>query len=182
MTSEQKHAANLVGLARDHEVLQPTKAERVGARVLRPFQVFVRRQASGGIVLLACAVLALVWANSPWADLRADAAHAARRLGSATACCASTSQHWINDGLMAIFFFVVGLEIKREVLVGELADRRTAALPVAAALGGMVVPALIYAAFNAGGAGAPAGASRWRPTSPSRSACWPCSARACPTA
>ncbi len=71
--------------------------------------------------------------------------------------------HWINDGLMAIFFFVVGLEIKREVLVGELSSPRTAALPIAAALGGAVVPALIYLAINAGTA-RPGGGYRWPPT------------------
>ena len=71
---------------------------------------------------------------------------------------------------MAIFFFVVGLEIKRELVEGELRDPRTAALPAIAAVGGMVVPALIYVAINAGGDGAEVGASRWRPTSPWRSA------------
>ncbi|MBC7990819.1 MAG: Na+/H+ antiporter NhaA, partial [Luteimonas sp.] len=134
--------------------MQPTKAERVGARVLRPFQLFVRRQASGGIVLLLCAVLALVWANSPWAGTYEQMLHTPLGVSLGQRLLSLDLQHWINDGLMAIFFFGVGLEIKREFLVGELAERQHAMLPIAAAIGGMVVPAAIYAAFNAGGEGA----------------------------
>ncbi len=128
----------------------PTDRERPISRMLSPLAAFLHTEAAGGIVLIACALIALLWANSPWA-------------GTYTALWASkvtvgplseTLLHWINDGLMAVFFFVVGLEIKREVLVGELASRRQAALPVAAALGGMVVPAALYAAVNRGGAGA----------------------------
>ena len=86
---------------------------------------------------------------------------------------------WINDGLMTVFFFVVGLEIKREIVFGELRDPRKAALPVAAALGGMVVPAAVYLSVQAGGRGSAGGASRWPPTSRSSSGSWPCSAVAC---
>ena len=92
----------------------------------------------------------------------------------------STCTHWVNDGLMAMFFLVVGLEIKRELVQGELREPRRAALPAMAALGGMVVPALLYLAIAGGGDGvATAGASRWRPTSRSPSASSRCSARAC---
>ena len=76
--------------------------------------------------------------------------------------------HWVNDGLLTIFFLVVGLEIKREFTVGHLASRRAAALPIAAAIGGMVAPALIYLALIPGGPGRTAGACRWPPTPPSR--------------
>ena len=90
-------------------------------------------------------------------------------------------RHWVNDGLMALFFFVVGLEIKRELVLGELRDPRAAALPVVAALGGMVVPAAALPGRERSAATGPTGgASRWPPTSPSPSASWPCSGRGCP--
>jgi Na+:H+ antiporter, NhaA family len=122
-------------------------------RVLAPFQRFARMETAGGIVLLACTALALAWANSPWA---ASYEHLwEQELSVAVgAFSARASLHAaINDGLMAVFFFLVGLEIKREMLVGALASARRAALPVAAALGGMVVPAAIYALLNRGGPG-----------------------------
>ena len=111
---------------------------------------FVHDEAFGGILLLACAIVALVWANSPWKDRYYDLWHARVTLGTAQLYLTESLLHWVNDGLMAIFFFVVGLEIKREVLVGELASPRRAALPAIAALGGVLVPAAIYAAVNAG--------------------------------
>ncbi|MBK6854299.1 MAG: Na+/H+ antiporter NhaA [Burkholderiales bacterium] len=131
-----------------------TLAERAGDLVARPFQLFVRRQASGGMVLLGCAVLALVWANSPWAWAYQQMLGVPLAISLGESVLRLDLRHWINDGLMAIFFFGVGLEIKREFLVGELAERRKAMLPIMAAVGGMVAPALIYAAFNLGGAGA----------------------------
>ncbi|MGZ8455119.1 MAG: Na+/H+ antiporter NhaA [Gemmatirosa sp.] len=123
-------------------------------RVLGPFQRFFSTSAAGGLVLLAATAVALVWANSPWADTYHHLWEAPVTIGAPGFGLTLSLHHWVNDGLMAVFFFLVGLEIKREVLVGELASRRTAALPVAAALGGMVVPALLYTALNAGGAGA----------------------------
>ncbi len=121
--------------------------------IIRPFQEFTRIEASGGIVLLACTLVALAWANSPWAA----SYFALWQVPLGITFDGFTLEHdlnfWINDGLMAIFFFVVGLEIKRELLVGELSSPRSAALPVAAAVGGMLVPAAIYLAFNAGKAG-----------------------------
>ncbi len=122
-------------------------------KVLYPINEFMHAEASGGIVLMACALAALVWANSPWADSYAALWGAKITIGPEGYAISETLLHWINDGLMAVFFFVVGLEMKREVLVGELASLRLAALPVAAALGGMVVPALIYVAINLGGEG-----------------------------
>ena len=119
-----------------------------------PAQAFVRTEASGGIVLLAATLLALLWANSPWDDRYFDLWNARLSLDVSLFRIDEDLLHLVNDGLMAIFFFVVGLEIKRELLHGELASPRKAALPVAAAVGGMVAPALIYSVFNAGGDGA----------------------------
>src|SRR3712207_3995435 len=97
---------------------------------------------------------ALAWANSPWGDAYFHLWERSLTVGFEGLALTKTVHHWINDGLMVVFFFLVGLEIKREMLVGELASPRRAALPIAAAVGGMLVPAAIYAAFNAGGAGA----------------------------
>ena len=124
-------------------------------RILSPFQRFAATESSGGIVLIACTVVALVLANSPWAEAFHHLWETELGVTAGGFRLAYSLHHWINDGLMAVFFFLVGLEIKREFMIGELASPRRAALPIAAALGGMVVPALIYAGINAGGAGAP---------------------------
>ena len=125
----------------------------LGVQVRLLFQQFTRLQASGGILLLAAAALALIWANSRWGEgyFSLWETYASISLGDLT--LKESLLHWVNDGLMVIFFFVVGLEIKREILVGELATPRRAALPLIAAIGGMVLPALIYTAFNLGGPG-----------------------------
>ncbi|HEX2091090.1 MAG TPA: Na+/H+ antiporter NhaA [Longimicrobiaceae bacterium] len=123
-------------------------------RILSPFQRFAQTESSGGIVLIVCTAVALFWANSPWAASYHHLWETELALDFGGQRMALSLHHFINNGLMAVFFFLVGLEIKREVLVGELASARRAALPIAAALGGMVVPALIYAALNAGGPGA----------------------------
>jgi len=118
-------------------------------RVLRPIQQFIQTESSSGLVLLASTAIALVWANM--APTTYDATwetHASLRVG-ANALDMSL-RHWINDGLMALFFLLVGLEIKRELLVGELSSPRKALLPVMAALGGMVAPALCYLALAGG--------------------------------
>jgi NhaA family Na+:H+ antiporter len=122
-------------------------------RAVRAFQDFVRLEAAGGIVLLAATALALVWANSRWSGTYHDLWHTLLTVGAGPVLVSKSLEAWVNDGLMAIFFFVVGLEIKRELLVGQLASVKRAALPVVAALGGMVAPAAIYLAFNLGGAG-----------------------------
>lgn len=118
---------------------------------LAAFRRFARLEAAGGMLLLGCAILALVWANSPWAPRYFGIWQAYLRIGFEGFGIEESLLHWINDGLMAVFFFVVGLEIKRELLAGELATPRQAALPMAAAVGGMLVPAGIYMALNAGG-------------------------------
>ena len=134
---------------------EPQRARNPAAALLvRPFQEFFRKEAASGILLLAAAVVALVWANSPFAASYFGLWNAPVTVDVGALEISKPLLLWINDGLMAVFFFVVGLEIKREVLVGELSDPRKAALSVAAALGGMLVPAGIYAAVNAGGEGA----------------------------
>jgi Na+:H+ antiporter, NhaA family len=120
-----------------------------------PLREYLREEAAGGVALTAAAALALAWANSPWRAAY-DAlweTTLAVRLGRFA--IEADLRHWVDDGLMTLFFLVVGLEIKRELVAGELASWRRAALPVLAAAGGMAVPAAIYAAVNAGGPGAP---------------------------
>jgi NhaA family Na+:H+ antiporter len=117
-------------------------------RVMSPFQAFLKAEATGGIILLVCTAIALAWANSPWSSSYRDLWHSVFSVGIGNFSISYDLHHWINDGLMAVFFFVVGLEIKREIMVGELAEPRKAALPIAAAIGGMVVPAVFYFIFN----------------------------------
>ncbi|MBT9392677.1 Na+/H+ antiporter NhaA [Hymenobacter sp. NST-14] len=120
--------------------------------LVRPFSEFFRREAAGGIMLMVSAVLALLMANLNWGPARLFPAIWEKHLDLNLNGIALhlSLLHWINDGLMSIFFLIVGLEIKREVLEGELSDRRQATLPIAGALGGMVVPALIYFLINQG--------------------------------
>ncbi|MFA5516503.1 MAG: Na+/H+ antiporter NhaA [Desulfuromonadales bacterium] len=110
----------------------------------RPFEDFFKFQAAGGIVLLTATLLALVLANSPAREFYHHFWEIELTIGFSDFGLTQSLHYWINDGLMAIFFFVVGLEIKREFLAGELASIRKASLPIAAALGGMVLPAVIY--------------------------------------
>jgi NhaA family Na+:H+ antiporter len=119
-------------------------------QALLPVEKFIHSETTGALVLFTAAMLALVWANSPWAEsyFRIWKEQFGLRLGYFA--LVKDLRHWIDDGLMAVFFFVVGLEIKRELIQGELAGVRQAALPAIAALGGMVLPAGIYLAFNAG--------------------------------
>ena len=114
-----------------------------------PVRQFLATEAAGGVVLLGATVLALVWANSPWRSSYGELWSTRLSLGVTL-----DLRQWVNEGLMTFFFLVVGLEIKRELVAGELRDRRAARLPVLAALGGMVVPAVIYLAVTAGHRGA----------------------------
>ena len=123
-------------------------------RLVRPFQEFAKLEAFGGILLIGCIAVALVWANSAWAASYFHLWHTNLTFGFAGKTLSEPLHFWINDGLMALFFLLVGLEIKRETLIGELASFQKAALPIAAALGGMLVPAAIYYLFNRGGHGA----------------------------
>jgi NhaA family Na+:H+ antiporter len=124
--------------------------------VVQPAQRTLRHEAAGGIVMLAAAALAIAWANSPWSQSYFDlwATPLRIELGSVIHLDHLSLQEWVNDALMTVFFLLVGVEIKREVVRGDLRDRRAVALPVLAAVGGMVVPAAIYMMLNAGGAGA----------------------------
>ncbi len=129
-------------------------SDRAVARfVARPIQQFLHVEAGGGIALLVMTVTALVWANSPAKGSYDALFHTEVVLEIGNYRLAEDLAHWINDGLMAVFFLVVGLEIKRELVAGELQDRRAAALPIIAAVGGMVVPAALYLVINAGGDG-----------------------------
>ncbi|HWM80165.1 MAG TPA: Na+/H+ antiporter NhaA, partial [Methylomirabilota bacterium] len=118
------------------------------------FARFVHAEVSGSILLLASTVVALVWANSPWRESYDHLLHTKIGLTWGAHSFALSAHAWVNDGLMVLFFFVVGLEIKREVVVGHLSSLRLAILPASAALGGVLLPAAIYAAFNATGPGA----------------------------
>src|SRR5918993_3129621 len=130
------------------------KRVRPVEKIVRPFQEFADRASSSGILLIAAAIAALVWANSPWGESYAQLWGTKLSVGLGNLSIEEDLTHWINDGLMAVFFLVVGLEIKREILVGELSSPRRAALPIAAAVGGAVLPALIYTAINFGSEGA----------------------------
>ena len=128
--------------------------EKSFKKIATPFEHFLHAQTTTGIVLMFMTVLALLLANSPLAEVYAHFFHAKVDLTVGDWALSHTIHHWINDGLMAIFFFIIGLEIKREVLVGELSNIKVAILPILAALGGMVLPALIYIVINFGGDGA----------------------------
>ncbi len=117
---------------------------------IRPFVRFSRIEASSGVVLLLAAVAALVWANSVWSDTYTTLLQERLTIDFSGFHFEESVLHLINDGLMAIFFFVVGLEIKRELVLGDLRDPKAAALPVLAALGGMALPALFYLSLNWG--------------------------------
>jgi Na+:H+ antiporter, NhaA family len=146
---------------RDDERILPTderirlpwsgSARPVPRLILQPLQTFLRTEEASGILLLAASILALVWANSPWRTAYDALWHTQLTIGLGDWSLADDLQHWVNDALMALFFLVVGLEIKRELSTGELREPAAAALPAIAALGGMVVPALLYLAINRSG-------------------------------
>jgi NhaA family Na+:H+ antiporter len=134
----------------DLESLVELVQKPLGVRVRLLTQEFASLAASGGIVLLVCTLIALFWRNSPWGETYVHFWETELSVTLANWTLSESLLHWINDGLMVIFFFVVGLEIKRELTAGELASPRRAALPVAGAIGGMLFPAAIYLLFNAG--------------------------------
>ncbi len=143
MTNRLRQAASLA---------DPRSIAGVLPRLAEPMQEFLATEAAGGVLLLAAAVIAMFWANLPgssYTDLWG--AHAAIDFNRLQ--IDESLRNWVNDGLMTVFFFVAGMEIKRELLHGELAGRQKAALPVVAAAGGMIAPALIYTALNLSGDG-----------------------------
>ncbi len=119
-------------------------------RFVRPIQDFMRIEAASGVIMLIAAVVAVWWANAAFGETYFEFLETNFSLEFGAFHLEEHLSHLVNDGFMAIFFFVVGLEIKRELVLGELKDRKSAMLPVMAALGGMIFPALIYAGFNAG--------------------------------
>ncbi len=131
-----------------------TESDRALARlVARPVREFLRVEYASSVLLLAAAVIALVWANSPWSSTYEELWETHLVLDLGVLQIDESLQHWVNDALMVFFFFVVGLEIKYELVHGDLRDPRSAALPIVAAVGGMAVPAAIYALVVGGGAG-----------------------------
>jgi Na+:H+ antiporter, NhaA family len=126
------------------------RAYRFASVLAGPVEKFLHVEASSGILLLVIAVIALVWANSPWASSYEHLLHTRISMEFGEHAFTRSVHFWINDILMVVFFFVVGLEVRRELFEGELSEPRRAALPVAAALGGMLVPAAIYLSINAG--------------------------------
>lgn len=119
-------------------------------KILEPFSQFIKHESTAGIFLLICSVAALVISNSPWSDAYHHFWEYEFSITFADNTISNSLHHWINDGLMAMFFFVVGLELKREIMGGELSSLQNAVLPLAAAFGGMVTPALVYLFFNYG--------------------------------
>jgi len=117
-------------------------------KILKPVERYMHDESTAGIVLLASAVMAMIWANSDWSDSYHHLWEYKISIQAGEYGISKTLHEWINDGLMALFFFVIGLELKREIMAGELSDMGKAMLPLIAALGGMVLPALIYFLFN----------------------------------
>lgn len=130
--------------------VQDAPLEKVFDKIVTPFEEFIHHETASGLLLMACALVALIVANTALVHGYEHLLHTKVGFSFGSWTLEKTLHHWINDGLMALFFLVVGLEIKREILVGELSDPRQASLPIIAAVGGMVVPALLFAVFNIG--------------------------------
>jgi NhaA family Na+:H+ antiporter len=133
------------------EAFQFGKPEPVDRWILDPMRRFISKSSTGGILLFSAAVVAVVMTNSPWAEGYAHFWELEFKIGFGDQALSKPLHHWINDGLMAIFFFVVGLELKREIMGGALSTLQGAMMPVAAAFGGMVVPGMIYYLINPSG-------------------------------
>jgi Na+/H+ antiporter NhaA len=121
------------------------------AQLAQPVRTFLANEAGSAGLLLGATLLALLWANSPLSDSYVSLWHTVLAIRIGDAQIAKDLGHWVDDGLMVLFFFVVGLEVRRELSMGELTDRRNLVVPGLAALGGLVVPALIYLAMNPSG-------------------------------
>ncbi|MGB5261404.1 MAG: Na+/H+ antiporter NhaA [Gammaproteobacteria bacterium] len=129
------------------------KWEKAFEKVVTPFEDFIHKETTSGLLLMACAILAMVFANTGLHHSYEHILHTPLAISIGAWTLEHSLHHWINDGLMWLFFFLVGLEIKREVLVGQLSDFRQAVLPIIAAIGGMAVPALLYYFLNTEGSG-----------------------------
>jgi len=128
--------------------------ERAFKKVYTPFEHFLHAQTTTGLILMGTTIIALIIANSPFYEIYQHIIHTKIEFDVGSLQIKNSLSHWINDGLMAIFFFMIGLEIKREILVGELSNIKVAILPILAAIGGMIVPALIFMGINSGTSGA----------------------------
>ena len=135
------------------EEQESTRAQPID-RLLTPLRIFARHKLAGAGLLLGATAVALVWANSAWQETYTRLLATHLTVGFGALALSKPLLLWINDGVMGIFFFVVGLEIKREILAGELSSVRKATLPIVAAVGGMLVPALVFYAVNPGGSAA----------------------------
>jgi NhaA family Na+:H+ antiporter len=120
-------------------------------RLLTPLEEFIHRQTTSGVLLMICAVIALFIANGPLREEYEHFLHTPIGVNFGSAAFSLSIHHWINEALMALFFFIMGLELKRELMVGELSSPKQALLPIMAAIGGMVIPALLYVALNTSG-------------------------------
>lgn len=125
--------------------------EKTFKQAVTPIEEFLHQESSSGILLMICVGAALIIANSPLFPAYDALLHTKFTIGTEKYHLSYTLHHWINDGLMALFFFVIGLEVKREILIGELSNLRQAILPIGAAIGGMVIPAAFYLVFNRSG-------------------------------
>lgn len=128
--------------------------EKAFDKIATPFEHFLHAQTTTGIILMFMTIVALLLANTPLTDTYIHFFHTKINFNVGSWTLSNSIHHWINDGLMAFFFFIVGLEIKREILVGELSNIKVAILPILSAVGGMALPALIYMSINNGGEGA----------------------------
>ncbi len=128
--------------------------EKAFKKVYTPFEHFLHAQTTTGLILMGMTIVALILANSPFYELYQHIIHTKIEFDIGSLQIKNSLHHWINDGLMAIFFFMIGLEIKREILVGELSNIKVAILPILSAIGGMLVPALIFMALNKDSIGA----------------------------
>lgn len=128
--------------------------EKAFRRIATPFEHFIHAQTTTGLMLVFMTILALILANSPFAESYLHFFHINIDFNVGSWALSHSLHHWINDGLMAVFFFIIGLEIKREISAGELSNLKVAILPIIAAIGGMIFPAIIYLYFNANEAGA----------------------------
>lgn len=133
-----------------HQIYKVSTRQLVADQIIKPTQRFFKKEAASSILLIAATIIALIWVNSDIGETYKSFWHTQISFVFGNLRISKTLVHWINDGLMALFFFTVGLEIKREILVGELASPKKALLPVIAALGGMLVPGLVYVVFNLG--------------------------------
>jgi Na+/H+ antiporter NhaA len=155
MADAQAAASEADATTPDSQDSAPYSGRTAWARNLAaPVRDFLSTETGSAAVVLAAALLALAWANSPWSDSYESVWRTTLSIQLGEGSIATDLRHWVNEGLMTFFFLVVGLEAKREFDLGELRERSRLAIPVIAALGGMIVPIAIYEAFNAGGAGA----------------------------